>query len=219
MATPLAISCPACKKQYQVPVEAAGKKVRCKACGQSFVVPSGADNVVHAAPAAPAKTAPAKRAGLAAKKTYDTQEEEKVDLDPYDVTESDVKARCPHCAKELSEEHAVVCIHCGYDIRIRSQRQTKRTLETTFQDRVQWMMPGVLCLITAVVFAGIILFLWFGLTPLIQGRYKSAWFSFVDAKMWKVWGSVFCGFGAFFTGRFAFERLILHPNPPEEEVI
>ena len=48
------IVCPQCQKQYQVPDDCTGKKVRCKACGNTWIVPAAA-----AAPAAsPSPVAP-----------------------------------------------------------------------------------------------------------------------------------------------------------------
>ena len=120
--------------------------------------------------------------------------------------------------EELPDDHAIVCIHCGYDIRIRGQLQTKRTLDTSVNDRLGWLMPGVISLVVSVFFCGIVAFLWLGLGPLIENFYKDSWFSFIDSRMFKVWGSVFCGFVIFFTAQFAFLRLIKHSDPPEIEL-
>src|SRR5262249_8291183 len=95
--------------------------------------------------------------------------------------------------------------------------KTKKTIATTPQDRVEWMMPGVFSLIAAFLAVAIIVFLWVGL-PALAAKAPGAWWAIFDAKMTKVWGTVLCGFVIYFTGRFAIRRLILHPEPPEFEI-
>jgi DNA-directed RNA polymerase subunit RPC12/RpoP len=58
------ITCPKCKKQLPGPAELQGKKIRCKSCGQAFVVKAAAPTK-----GAPAKTVPASQPGKAQGKT------------------------------------------------------------------------------------------------------------------------------------------------------
>src|SRR5437868_4657128 len=43
---PVETACPSCAKRYSITAAAAGRKVRCKACGQTFV--AGRDETVNA---------------------------------------------------------------------------------------------------------------------------------------------------------------------------
>jgi hypothetical protein len=61
------VSCPNCQKAIQVPAEAAGKKIRCKACQEVFTVPGGDDPPRATARAKPATAKPTAAKPTAAK--------------------------------------------------------------------------------------------------------------------------------------------------------
>jgi hypothetical protein len=166
-------------------------------------------------PAGTAGKKAAPKAGLP--KSVLSPSEEDLDLTPYQVTDQDLTPRCPHCAKEMESEDAVICIHCGYDVRVRHILATKRTIEHDAADRFQWLLPGLVSLAVILMMLGVIAFLWLGLAPLAKQN-PNAWWAFMDHKMTRVWGTVMCLFVTYFAGRIALDRLILHPSPPEQVI-
>jgi hypothetical protein len=66
MAATITITCPQCKVQLRGPTELRGRKVRCKACANAFVIPANAGVATPDIPAASAKPAAAKPAAKAA---------------------------------------------------------------------------------------------------------------------------------------------------------
>jgi hypothetical protein len=135
---------------------------------------------------------------------------------PYDLTEMSLAPRCPHCAHEMPSEEAVICLHCGYNTQTRRHIEVKRTYENTAQDRFYWRLPGILCLLGCLLSIGFIVFLWVGLDWAAE-QDRDAWWTFIDGLWFQVWASAFAAFGAWYTGKFAFFRLIRNPNPPEVE--
>ena len=99
MADFLTIACPECGKQMKAPAELAGKKVRCKACGEVFPVSgSPAKAAPQAAPKAAPKAAPqAAPPPKPSRPDLDDFDEEMGDGKPYDVTTTDLGPRCPEC--------------------------------------------------------------------------------------------------------------------------
>ena len=63
-------------------------------------------------------------------------EEDEDDDNPYDAIRENEAARCPHCAKEMDPPDAMICIHCGYDLRERRRKESKNVIELTFFDYV-----------------------------------------------------------------------------------
>jgi DNA-directed RNA polymerase subunit RPC12/RpoP len=236
MPATISISCPECKKQLNLPETLKGKKIRCKDCGTVFpVTPAPA----AAKPAAPFKAAakmeededagsygfasedsaaskpadqPPPKPPPAAKKGDDDDE----GSNPYGVTETSIAARCPHCAKKMESEDAIVCLHCGYNTQTRKRADTKYVYEITPQDRTMWLLPGVLNVLAILFLIGLDIFFVFGLSQ--TWKNIDEW---TESKalsnglcLWFVVGSMFAMWKC---GRFAFTRLILHPTPPEVE--
>jgi DNA-directed RNA polymerase subunit RPC12/RpoP len=201
MASTILITCPDCRRQLNGPAELQGKRVRCKSCGHAFTVK---------APKAPARDAVGAKGGSAR-----TDRREPDDAkNPYRLSDILPTHRCPQCAAEL-EEDAIICVRCGYNTETRLRHTTLRTYETTAFDRVLWLTPGIICVIVALILVGVIGFLWlpFGLPKLSgEGENKAWWGHF----FFQVYGSVMCAFFIWGAGRFAFRRLIIHPNPPEK---
>jgi DNA-directed RNA polymerase subunit RPC12/RpoP len=194
------ITCPDCKKQLNGPAELVGKKVRCKSCGHAFAV-----KATRTGPSA----APVQKAGA--------RKGPQQDLDgknPYRLSDILPTHRCPQCAADM-EEDDIICVRCGYNTQTRLRHTTLRTYETTATDRMLWLTPGVLSAIGMLVLIGIIGFLWlpFGLPKLSGEGENKAWWGHFSIQ---VYGSVLCGFLGWVAGKFAFGRLIAHPNPPEK---
>lgn len=255
MAGAIPVTCPKCQKQLQVSADLAGKKIRCKGCGEIIAVTAPASKsspaksaaaaakpaaAVGKSPAAPAKPAAPKPAAPAAPKIFDddgpatygfaadeaaaaaanpVQAAPKLPgetSNPYGITETEEGLRCPNCAQEM-EEGDVVCLHCGYNTQTREQGKTKRVHDITSQDRFQWLLPGILCVVAILALIGFDIFFWIGL--------KADWWDPMDEWMennsfsmgLRVWELVFSLWLMWLAGKFAFNRLIVNPNPPEEE--
>ncbi|MGE3805856.1 MAG: hypothetical protein AB7K24_14365 [Gemmataceae bacterium] len=257
MAGAIPVTCPKCSKQLQVAAELAGKKIRCKGCGEIIPVKAPASKsspakppsqAIKPAPAgknptAPIRPAPAKPPAAAPKPpvfddddgpaTYGfASDDEKAAADkpavaaapklpgeesnPYGLTNIEEGYRCPHCAKEM-EEGDIVCLHCGYNTQTREHGKTKRVFDITSQDRFQWLLPGMLCVAAVLALIGFDIFFWIGL--------KSSWWDPMDEFMenksfsmgLRVWELIFSLWLMWLAGKFAFNRLIVNPNPPEVE--
>lgn len=214
MADTISVSCPDCGKQINAPAELAGKKIKCKECGAVFPVKAPAAAKAKKAAAKEAKPAKEKQAAAKAKKS-DLDDEDDGPAS-YGVTHEELAPRCPHCAKEMESEEAIVCLHCGYNTRTRTQGATKRVVHRTFLDWLLWLGPGLLALAAVGALFGFDYWFWYGLADMWKSMDESL--GAVSFSMGiRVW-VLFFSFGAkFFIGRFAFKRLILHPVPPEVE--
>ena len=239
MAATISISCPKCKKQLNLPETLKGKKIRCKDCGTVFAVepgkpaakPAAASKaaakdddedggsygfMTEEASAAPPPTAPKPPAPPPAPKGKRPQDDEDEDgANPYGVTDTDLTPRCPHCAKEMESEEAVVCLHCGYNTQTRKKPDVKRVYDITQQDKMMWMLPGIINVFLIFFLIGLDFFFCIGLekqwtwldeetTPALSKGLRT-WF--VGASLYAMWKC----------GRFAVDRLILTPVPPEQE--
>jgi len=205
MADAILISCPECHKQLRTPAHLQGKKIRCKACGHAFTAKARGDRD------AADDVAPNKGKKSTAKKGPNPDYE--ADHNPYAVVETSFAARCPHCAAELEDEHAVICIECGYNLQERERYKTVQTYETTGMDYFTWLLPGIACVLLVLGMAGFIVFLYIWLKDIVDAN-KEEWWA-VAPKIGQVWGTIFALFVMFFAGRFAIKRLIFHPTPPE----
>lgn len=186
-----------------------GKKIRCKGCGHTFALPAEAEDDVGLEPEE--KIGP-KLAPVKAKAASNYNEED--DSNPYAVTEDkDTIPRCPHCAKEMASAEAVVCIHCGYNTRMRKRVETKKVVESTSSDRIMWLLPGIGCVVLIIVLIIFdILYAQFD-----SEQYRRYWWSFIGYLGFKVWGVIISLFIMFFAGKFAIRRLIFESTPPEKE--
>lgn len=241
MPASVVITCPQCKNQLKAPATIQGRKVRCRKCSTTFIAPeapadrsdpkgrtssSSAPRVAAMRPSAagpagsgvdatpysfleptaePAAKPPPPPAVPAALST----------ATPYGVSELKLDPRCPHCAKELPSEEAVVCLHCGYNNRTRTFVKTRVVYETTAGDRFRWRLPGFACV---AVIIGLVLFdVWYvwGLDEMWKSMDETWPASFSGGL--KLYGVVMSLAGMFFAGKFAIRRLIFERNPPEVE--
>ena len=202
MTATIDVSCPECKKQVKATTELQGKKVRCKGCGHIFTIPAAS------AGGKDAKPAPAKVAAKPA-----TAEEDDAQAYSVAAVADDAKPRCPHCAMELESEETVICIHCGYNMRTRQRLATKKTYETTVSDRSAWLMPGFISI--GAIF-GLIIFDLFFCLALPRILEKNDDWNWITAGGVRLWVVIFSIAGMLFLGKFAYQRLIVEPNPPEK---
>lgn len=218
MATTILIVCPECGKQIKAPDNVIGKKVRCKFCQAAFVASKGPGKPAAGKPAKPPPGKPAKPpAGKPAKPSKPAvDEEDDDDPNPYGMTDVSLSARCPHCANEMEDENAVICLNCGYNTRTREMGKVVKTYDNTVGDQFMWLLPGIVCIL---VIIGVLIFnIWYlmkigDLVTEEDSWYLSMWGS-GGIKLWVVIMSLFI---IFFTGRFAVKRLIIHYAKPEVE--
>jgi hypothetical protein len=199
MASTVTIACPECDKKINAPSEVLGKKVRCKACGHTFMARA-------AAAKPPAKPRP--------------DDEEDEGSNPYGVTGMSFAPRCPFCANEMESEEAVICLHCGYNVRTRQLGKTRRVHETTGGDTFLWLLPGILCAIVVVALIVFDVVYWFNSADWFsytQDWDKDPWYSLFAHLGVRIWLVVMSLFFAWHAGRFAVKRLIQNPKPPEVE--
>jgi DNA-directed RNA polymerase subunit RPC12/RpoP len=214
MAATITLVCPECSKEIQAPADFAGKKVRCKHCGNIFRAnPAAPKGAVARAPSGKSNgVTPSKASPPVAPMTADDDEDG--DGNPYKVTTNEKSSRCPECANEMDGPDAIVCLHCGYNTVTRERLGLRKVHDITGRDRFIWLLPGIAC-------AGTVLFLLiFDILYclLLKPEKDSSWvvdlFGSGAVKMWMCIGSTFF---MFFAGRFAYLRLLVHPEPPEIE--
>jgi hypothetical protein len=151
-----AVSCPNCQKAIQVPVEATGKRVKCKACQHIFAVPGDAPPAA-AKPAKPAAAKPVVApppppppppAANAPIPFADDDDDDSAGNKPkaYGMTvdPNDDIPRCPFCAVDLDPPDTKICLNCGYDLESRKRHRTVKTYELTTADYVKWWLPAVI---------------------------------------------------------------------------
>jgi hypothetical protein len=202
MASSIDVSCPQCQKKIKASAELQGKKVRCKGCGHIFAIPGSVAAAPKDAKPAAVKVAPAPAAEDDGPKAY-----------AVSAVADDSLPRCPHCANEMASADAVVCIHCGYNTKSRQRMGTQRTYETTSSDRMSWLMPGFLSLggIFALIVFDLILCL--ALPRMVDEQ--SDW-SLLTARPVRLWSVIISIIVILGLDKFAFQRLIVNPNPPEK---
>lgn len=147
-----------------MPAEAAGKKIKCKACEHIFVVPGGGGPPRPAV----AKPAAAKPKPVAAKPRLveeppsppppaeasapipfaDDEDDDTPGAKPkaYDmpIDPNEDIPRCPFCAIDLDPPDTKVCLNCGYDLTERKRHRTVKTYALTGGDYFKWWLPAII---------------------------------------------------------------------------
>ncbi len=204
MAEQPVITCPECKKKFKGKGDLSGKRIKCPFCSQPFVVPAAK---AEAVPAAAPPPLPAPPPG---KPTWDEEEGPA----QYDVKAQDLTPRCPHCAKELLNEKAVVCVYCGYNTLTRTMGQTTKVIEHTFGDYVWHLLPGILAVVLMMLMLATHIYycvIWPDLS-FVRGR----WLEFTTHESMRFWPAVFLLSFMWPFGIYAYKRLVLNPQPPEK---
>ena len=161
----------------------------------------------------PRKPPPPPPATKAKKGTIDAEDED--GSNPYGVTETDLTPRCPHCAKEMESAEAIVCLHCGHNTQTRKKPEIKRVYDITSQDKTMWILPGIINIFLIFFLIGLDIFFVFGLEKTWKWLDDETTEALSKGiRVWFVGGSMFAMWKC---GRFAVQRLILTPVPPEEE--
>jgi DNA-directed RNA polymerase subunit RPC12/RpoP len=225
MANTVVIACTECEKQMKVPEDIIGKKIRCKECGNVFVVkkPKGAP------PPSKKQNTEAKKAAAkpldnkAKNKLLDDEEEDS--KDPYQIVIDDEGiSRCPNCAKEMESKEAVICLHCGYNTMSRIRQKSEAVYEATGEDKFHWWLPGILCCVGILVAIGLCIF--FAMKT--RGWMIGGWF-YDDEKPEQpfmvrpgcfIFGNIMITLMICLAlGKFAYKRLVLYNKPPEKAIV
>ncbi len=218
MAATITVVCPECEKTMQAPAEFAGRKVRCKACSHVFEArPAAPPGAVARQPAKAGRGArPADRRAPAPAPPPPTAPVMPEDEDslPYQVTDTSLLPRCPECANEMESEDAIICLHCGYNTVTRERLGLRKVEDVTGADRFLWLLPGILCamLVLFLIVLDIVY-----CVSVEADRGSSLLVVLLAAKSVKMWFCIGTVFIMFFAAKFAYKRLLLHPNPPEVE--
>src|SRR3954470_12534411 len=141
MPATLDVTCPNCGKALKVPAELEGRRVKCKGCGEAFVVK--APKAKAAKPAA--KPAPPPPPPAAPKRPF--AEDDDDNPNPITVIHEDDVARCPLCAVELDPPDAVVCTNCGFNSRTRVKAESKKVVAAGAGDWASHLGPGIVALL------------------------------------------------------------------------
>jgi hypothetical protein len=127
-----------------------------------------------------------------------------------------LKPRCPYCAKELEDDEQVICLNCGYNRRTRERINTEKTMEPTGGEWFIHLLPGIVCALVALaMLVGIPID--FVLRSRLEAEHTEDTINIYGLGV-TIWRSVIALFIAFFTGKFAVKRLILHTRPPERKM-
>jgi hypothetical protein len=215
MPATITVVCPECKKAIHAAADIAGKKVRCKQCG----------NVFRANPAPPAGAiarSPAGKPAAPKPAVAPIVPDDEDDANPYQVAgEEHLGGRlCPECAFELESPDAVICLHCGYNTITRERLALRKVHDTTGADYFMWLAPGVACAVAAlmIIVLDVLYCVLVKQKPKGETGAKDGVMTLIFAwPATKMWISIGCVAAVFFLGKFAYKRLLLNPTPPEIE--
>jgi DNA-directed RNA polymerase subunit RPC12/RpoP len=216
MAGGTVISCPECKKKFKGRDDLQGKKIRCPACGENFIVKAMAVDKPTSPAGAKGQAGATGAAGPATKEEFGkpTWTEEDEDARPYDVTKLDLAPRCPHCANLMASEEATICLHCGYNTQTREMGSVTKTIQHTGGERFLWLLPGLLAVAGMILFINVDLFYCLVLPGIVGGTEWAEYaFATEASRFWMVIPTLFAIWGL---GTFAYWRLIVNPVPPEK---
>jgi DNA-directed RNA polymerase subunit RPC12/RpoP len=208
MAETITIICPTCEKSIKAPESVVGKKIRCKGCGETFTAK---------APKAPKEKPGKEKEGKPGKKSdaIKVAGDEEEGEGAYGLTHEYLGARCAECAEAMGEDD-VICLNCGYNTITRLRSRPKKVKEQTGGDVFLWLLPGILCVIAA-----LFLLTWltgnliFRATRTDLAQYDKLTVNIADCCL--LWFSIFQIWLIYKSTRFAINRLIRNPSPPEIE--
>ena len=239
MAATLDIACPYCAKAFKVPADLAGKVIRCKGCQQMFEVEAGPR------PARPAKPAPARPAKPAAARPAPAADDAPIpfkddpppapprrpddddDDNPYDLTADTLDVpRCPHCAKELDPPDTKVCLNCGYDLVGRKRHESRVVHETTPEEWIKHLGPGVACVLAILLLIAFNVFVFMNMREWLTGsdldkaeKHKITGENvfYVPPFCFNLWVGVMSAWLIWVSGKFAVKRLVYDWKPEERK--
>jgi DNA-directed RNA polymerase subunit RPC12/RpoP len=204
------VTCPECAKKFRPKADVQGKKIKCPFCAHPFVVPAAKGaNPDKKAKAAAAKNGKAKPA--AAAKSQAEQDMDDENVDPYGVKHVELVPRCPNCTEEMENEHATICLNCGYNTMSRQWGKTEKTIGLTFERHLTYLLPAMGSA-TFSVFAVIFLLYYTIVSPYdVEGTMMS----FTNSEAIRMWTTLALLFVIWVAGMFCFKKFIKKPKPDE----
>ena len=233
MAETINTDCPTCGKSFNVPVQYAGKTIRCKECDNTFKVPAAKPPRAAkvAKPAKPvdeeADLIPFKEEESPPKpkaSRYDDDEDEEND-NPYGlITAGEDIPRCPFCAAELDPPDTKVCLSCGYDMLQRRRRETLAVYEITPMNYFVHWLPAIACIFVIIVVVAVDVLAFMNMRDWLTGSLMDMEEKdeltdkqkfYLPPYCFNLWVGIFSAFIIFMCARFAIRRLILNWKPAE----
>jgi DNA-directed RNA polymerase subunit RPC12/RpoP len=219
MADATVLKCPKCDKKFKARAGQEGKKIRCPHCERAFVVDEAIAAAKPQAKAAakgppPAPSAPAKPPEPPKQETathFGFEEDEGPNR--YEVTPTEIQARCPNCANPLRSERDVICTFCGYNTQTRVLGKTEKLEAHTPGEVFMHLLPGLVCIWFIVSETIGMLYYCLVLPFTLEGE---SWMSMVDHESMRMWTVIISLFNIWPAGMFAFHRLVLNPVPPKK---
>ena len=208
------VTCPHCEKRFKGRPELIGKKIKCPACSEPFVVPAEETGIQAKKPAAAPSKPAAKPVPAAAVPHHAPGAGSMAQEGVYGIATADLQVRCPNCAKPMLKDDAVVCVYCGYNTLTREHGKTKKVYAVTHQEHFIYLLPGLSCAALMVaIFIGLLVYnilmpIWFFGSPKIE------WIVHESLRMWTATALVALMWGL---GMFAFKSLVMAPRPQEIE--
>lgn len=197
-AAPHTIACPACKKRFKGKPELVGKRIKCPACAEPFVVPAD-----EAAPV-PAKVekspAPIAMTPMVEEATYG--------LEQYDES-----PKCPNCAQPMLDKEAIVCVYCGYNTLTRVYGKTKKLVQLTRAEHLKYLTPAI---VAATIFFLILICL-FVLNLIVPPMVENTKADWVASEALRMWTTMLMVALLWALAVFTFKRMVMAPRPPDVE--
>jgi DNA-directed RNA polymerase subunit RPC12/RpoP len=219
----LVVTCPECEKKFRPKADVAGKKIKCPYCKAPFVVPGAAK---AAAPtdkkAKPGKDAKSKdgkakpNAEAAPAKAADDLER---DENPYGVKTVELVPRCPNCTEEMENEHATICLYCGYNTVTREWGKTEKTLGISFDRQLMYMLPAlgsavfVFFSILFLLYYSVIIPNWSSDPPRWMPALINGIIYYSDHESIRMWTTTIFLAIFWMAGMFCFKKFIEKPKP------
>lgn len=205
MSHPVTISCTKCSKEYKVEAKILGASVKCKACGDSFIA---------------AISSPMPQPQLSPTPSQNDEDEESGRVGKaYGIVLESESAKCPNCAKELTNAKAIICVFCGFNSRTRTWNRTKKLVDRTPTDYILWHLPAIASSIIVVV-SIIMLAIYFWKVPGWADANPN------DTLPWllnllfvRIYMTIMVLYVVWKLGLYAVKRFVYFPHPPEVEII
>lgn len=210
------VTCPECAKKFRPKAEVQGKKIKCPFCAHPFVVPAAKEanpdkeKKAQAASAKNGKAKPDAKPTAPAKSQAEQDMDDETD-DPYGVKHVELVPRCPNCTEEMENEHATICLNCGYNTMTRQWGKTEKTIGLTFEGHLMYLLPAIGSA-TFAIFAAIFLLYYTIVSPYdVEGTMMS----FTNTEAIRMWTTLGLLFVIWVAGMFCFKKFIEKPKPDE----
>jgi DNA-directed RNA polymerase subunit RPC12/RpoP len=208
------VTCPECAKKFKPKADVQGKKIKCPFCAHPFVVPAAKEAKSEKdkkAKAVPAKNGKAKPADAPVAAKSQAEQDPDDDVDPYGVKHIELVPRCPNCTEEMENEHATICLHCGYNTLTRQWGKTEKTVGLTFERHLTYLLPAIGSFTFSI--CAIIFMLYY--TIVSPYDVEGTMMSFTNSEAIRMWSTLAMLFVIWVAGMFCFKKFIEKPKPDE----